>query len=185
MWGLSSTLLMFYIFEFVVVGFREVLLWENMILVTGFGLMMLSLYYAKRNPGVLQIGDTQLWSDALERNVDHSIIEVEDRLDRTDSYGDLTFPHSESFLDADRVTWVDSRPIRGHLTSSALRIAHLSIDLEFLWIVLFAGGKLMTWCASCQLTKTPRSGHCPVCEACVQGRDHHCVWYICLHEHYD
>ncbi|XP_023933508.1 palmitoyltransferase ZDHHC23 isoform X1 [Lingula anatina] len=48
------------------------------------------------------------------------------------------------------VTWIDSRP--------------------------FKDGHLMTWCDKCLVRKPPRCGHCSICNACVQLRDHHCVW---------
>ncbi|CAH1796966.1 unnamed protein product [Owenia fusiformis] len=50
----------------------------------------------------------------------------------------------------EKCTWVDARPFRD--------------------------GKLVTFCNTCNVKKTPRSGHCTVCNVCVQGRDHHCVW---------
>ena len=58
-WGLLSTLMMFYTFEFIVVGFREILLWENLTLVTLFVFMMFALYHAKKDPGVLRRSDSQ------------------------------------------------------------------------------------------------------------------------------
>lgn len=32
------------------------------------------------------------------------------------------------------------------------------------------------WCKICQVPRPPRSGHCRICESCVQRMDHHCVW---------
>jgi len=52
---------------------------------------------------------------------------------------------------------------------------------SYLWKVCHTGGQLMTWCDHCELYQPARSSHCHFCDVCVRGRDHHCVWYVCLH----
>jgi hypothetical protein len=32
------------------------------------------------------------------------------------------------------------------------------------------------WCDACQTLQPPRGAHCPDCNVCVDGFDHHCVW---------
>ena len=32
------------------------------------------------------------------------------------------------------------------------------------------------WCESCNYYQPPTTMHCPSCEACIAGFDHHCVW---------
>lgn len=32
------------------------------------------------------------------------------------------------------------------------------------------------WCATCNLTPTPRARHCTFCNKCVEVFDHHCIW---------
>ena len=65
-WGLVSAFQMYLTFEFVVVAFHKVLLWENMLLSTLFFLTLYALYHAKKGPGYLRQescsqspGDTQ------------------------------------------------------------------------------------------------------------------------------
>lgn len=53
-WGLTSAHLIFYIFEIVVVPFREILLWENLAIITAFGLTMYALFLARKDPGIVR-----------------------------------------------------------------------------------------------------------------------------------
>ena len=54
MWGLVSVIQMYLTFEVAVVGFRKVLLWENLLLTTIMGLMLYALYLAKKGPGIIR-----------------------------------------------------------------------------------------------------------------------------------
>jgi hypothetical protein len=94
-WGLSSSIFMLLIFEIIIMGYREVLLWENMILVTLFGLMMYSLRCTKRNLGILASSQPVLYPLG------------------TDSEPTLLSAQEEGFYDASSITWVNSRPIIG------------------------------------------------------------------------
>ncbi|ELT97935.1 hypothetical protein CAPTEDRAFT_173805 [Capitella teleta] len=94
-WGISSSLFMFCTFETVVIGYREVLLWENMLLITLFVLLMFMLKRTKQNPGFLATG--QFVQGSMDGSGDHSVLNVEE----------------DRFYDASAITWVDSRPIKG------------------------------------------------------------------------
>ena len=52
-WGMTSVFCMYYLFEFAVVPFREILLLENMLVSSLFGLTMLCFYRCKKGPGVV------------------------------------------------------------------------------------------------------------------------------------
>ena len=52
-WGLVSVAQMLITFEFVVVPYREVLLWENLLLLTICGMMLYALYNIRTNTGFL------------------------------------------------------------------------------------------------------------------------------------
>ena len=86
-WGLMSVIQMYFTYVTVVIGFREVLLWETMLLTTMFGAMLFALFQVKKNPGVIH-PTTQV--DLAEKK--H---ELENRPSEFE------------------VTWVDSRPIKG------------------------------------------------------------------------
>jgi len=59
-WALTSAALIFSVYIVVVVGFREVLLWETMIVTTMFGTTVSFLRCAKGNPGVVKRAKTEL-----------------------------------------------------------------------------------------------------------------------------
>ena len=52
-------------------------------------------------------------------------------------------------------------------------------DLIYLYCVLTDPSVL--WCESCRSHVPATSAHCPVCEICVLGRDHHCIWWVILY----
>ena len=55
------------------------------------------------------------------------------------------------------------------------------INVNVLSSVCVTDGQLVTWCDDCELRQPARSAHCVICDVCVCGRDHHCLWYICLY----
>ena len=52
-WGLTSAVMMFTVFIGVVIGFRKIFLWEIMLEVTFYGVLMYYLYEIRRDPGVI------------------------------------------------------------------------------------------------------------------------------------
>lgn len=39
-----------------------------------------------------------------------------------------------------------------------------------------AGVVTLRWCARCAIFQPPGCQHCPICNCCVRGYDHHCPW---------
>ena len=134
-WGLFSTLFMFYTFEFVVVAFREVLLWENLTVVSLFGLQLYALYRAKRDTGVIHSSTTHnshqqklcdgehLQKNSLGGSQD-SVIDFDGSWKTSISSHAMgggsagnkqDNPHTGVLNSPDEgeVTWLDSRPIKG------------------------------------------------------------------------
>lgn len=168
LWGLISVSLMFVSFQSFVVGFRRILLWENILLSTAFAMMMYYMALAKSRARSLKPHSTysarrmeDIYSsdgnhgnspdDASERTKEYTQVNVGDK-NRNTRKESWNLEEIASLREED-VTWVDSRPI--------------------------TNGKLITWCSECSVKKPPRSGHCTVCRACIDVRDHHCVWIDC------
>ncbi|XP_064651475.1 palmitoyltransferase ZDHHC23-like [Lineus longissimus] len=158
-WALTSVAFAFYVFETIVISFREVLLWEDLLLVSMAMAMFYMLCICKRRP--LHIRNVRSTLSARNSTSDmcrdSSIkVTIEDNIglrkltiDDSREGGDEETPHISVIYESD-MTWVDSRPVKD--------------------------GRLVQWCEECAIVRPPRSGHCTVCKMCVEGRDHHCVW---------
>ncbi|XP_060071996.1 palmitoyltransferase ZDHHC23-like [Ylistrum balloti] len=165
-WGLVSVILMFVTFQSFIVGFREILLWENILLTTSCFGMIYYMIQAKLNgrslrPYVsykaLQRKDVYSSNDRRSNSIEkqekeYTQVDMEETTGNSKVQMSLDERTTETLPEED-IKWVDSRPI---------------VD-----------GKLITWCADCGIKKPPRSGHCTVCKACFDVRDHHCVWIDC------
>ncbi|XP_033757828.1 palmitoyltransferase ZDHHC23-like [Pecten maximus] len=168
-WGLVSVILMFVTFQAFIVAFREILLWENIILTSCFFCMMYYMTKAKLNSHSLRPYATykprrreDIYSsnnkhknssmEMKENSKDYTQVDIEKSI-RDNNIGISLEQMTSTSLPEEDVTWVDSRPI--------------------------TDGKLITWCEECGIKKPPRSGHCTVCKACFDVRDHHCVWIDC------
>ena len=68
-WGLTSVIQIYYTFEFIVVTFREILLWENLLLSSLFGLTLYAFYRCKKGPGVVQRTLSQDFQGAARRGL--------------------------------------------------------------------------------------------------------------------
>lgn len=159
-WSLVSTFTCFYVFSVSAFAFREVLLWEMLIVFTLFGVMLYVLYLIKCDPGTLRpvqsvgIGEPKsvaMGHDSTDRS---EATMAETRLLASGASGGLnpvkrTRAVSECLSEAD-VTWVDSRPLKD--------------------------GVLRTYCDKCHLVQPRRANHCQVCQQCIEERDHHCIW---------
>ncbi|XP_064617480.1 palmitoyltransferase ZDHHC23-like [Liolophura sinensis] len=174
-WAMTSVLFTILIYHAFVLSFREVFLWEQMLLVTSIGIMFFALTFVRKDPGIIKPAspDTVTPSNQhLSSSQDQK--DAASQKDSKDDYSKTISEHvlgnfllsnmgfdKESFkanyqaqtapsMPEQKVTWVDSRPIKDN--------------------------QLVTWCDKCCLVKPPRAGHCHVCQACILNRDHHCVW---------
>ncbi|XP_046376171.2 palmitoyltransferase ZDHHC23-like [Haliotis rufescens] len=160
LWGCTSVVFCFLIFIVCVIPFREILLWEILLLSTSVLLMFYYLSKVRRNPGRLKIQVLRQREvktrylpngDGRRENGDVGI-----KMNGTgqNMYNEIPNPMStvmeDTGLSAQQVTWVDSRPIKE--------------------------GHLQMQCNDCSTRRPPRSGHCTVCKSCISVRDHHCVW---------
>ncbi|XP_069115200.1 palmitoyltransferase ZDHHC23-like isoform X2 [Argopecten irradians] len=166
-WGLVSVILMFVTFQAFIVAFREILLWENIILTSCFFCMLYHMMKAKLNSNSLRRSYTTYKPRRREDIYNSNKTHINNSMERKEDSKDYTQDDIEknirggmsleqmtaTSLPESEVTWIDSRPIRD--------------------------GKLITWCEDCGIKKPPRSGHCTVCKACFDVRDHHCVWIDC------
>ncbi|KAL5020358.1 hypothetical protein ScPMuIL_003250 [Solemya velum] len=148
-WGLTSLVLMVIVFEVLVVSYREILLWENILLSSCVVVLFYYIVEIRRNPGILKTtvpvnGRKEVKLKPVENGWKSVAIDMLETAN-----GDVNRNVLDNFP-ADKVTWVDSRPIKD--------------------------GHLNTWCESCQYKRPARSGHCSLCSCCIAVRDHHCVW---------
>ncbi|XP_067676913.1 palmitoyltransferase ZDHHC23-like [Haliotis asinina] len=160
LWGCTSVVFCVLIFIACVIPFREILLWEILLLSTSVVLMFYYLSKVRQNPGRLK---TQLRrhrevktkylpnGDSKRENGD---VEIKMNGNGQNVYNEIPNLTSavveDSGLLAEQVTWVDSRPIKE--------------------------GRLQMQCNDCNTHRPARSGHCTVCKSCISVRDHHCVW---------
>jgi hypothetical protein len=121
-WALTSVAFSFYVFETVVISFREILLWEDLLLVTLAMAMFYMLYICKQTP--LPIRNVRPFVSV--RNSSHDMyrdsslkVTIEDNtglrkltMDDSGESGDEEMPHIPVIYESD-ITWVDSRPIKG------------------------------------------------------------------------
>ena len=62
------------------------------------------------------------------------------------------------------------------LTDVALRDPGICLDKEIPGTVPPSDASQWRWCDFCQVYQPPDGAHCPDCNVCVAGYDHHCVW---------
>lgn len=111
-WGLVSVVVLYYTYITVVVGFREVLLWETMLLTTLFFGMLYAFYQVKKDPGVIPAqgvapGDSSSGPDESSRGL---------ILGDSDDVGKVSWEERQlkaPVIMEFEVSWVDSRSIKG------------------------------------------------------------------------
>lgn len=113
-WGLVSVVQLYYTYITVVVGFREILLWETMLLTTLFFGMLYMFYLVKKDPGVIPVQRlTPDDSSGLEES-SRSLF-FGDSVD-ADSSAKVSWEAEElkaPVIMEYEVSWVDSRRIKG------------------------------------------------------------------------
>ena len=125
-WGVTSVAFAVYVFETAVLSFREVLLWENLLLMTMTGLAGYCLYVCRQDPGYVRRGGGKELRDKTRRprrrdasrghadddESGHYIVE-EDSPVHGEQQTDLEAKLAP-VIPAYAVTWVDSRPFSGN-----------------------------------------------------------------------
>ncbi len=126
--GLISTWLMMAIFLCVVTAFRKILLWELMLLMSTFIIMMYALYQAKTDPGIVSKSNHYSnQSYAAQQNTHTTTVEINDQtknflvnnfglgqyVGRVAEMAKEQQEMSQHCIPQDQVTWVDSRPLEG------------------------------------------------------------------------
>ena len=156
-WGVSSCCLMFFIFQMFVIPYREILLWENLLLSTMFGLMMYSLYFARGDPGNLPKGhpedglNNEVMNSDLER-INKDFLETPFASALINNFGfdegvmkenvavkAKHFKEREEMpLSQEDVVWVDSRPIVGSYLAQISKIFFLLYIQKYIIILMLA-----------------------------------------------
>lgn len=161
-WAVTSCLTLYYVFQIVITVYREVLFWENLLFSTMFALTMYCLYLTRCDPGIVQTIKAKPNSHR-----------------RIGSHGKLTnaeliaskgpsIPNS-----AATYSWNENPPEHGSVHENGIKGFAKTANFSSIQI---NSDVPVVWCDSCQSEVPAYSAHCPVCDVCVLGRDHHCVW---------
>lgn len=139
-WAMTSVLFTIFVYHALVLAFREVLLWEQMLLVTAIGLMFFCLTFVRRDPGIIKPGSANTVTPSnLQQSSYQDQGDAANQKDLKDNYSKTISEHAlgnfllsnmgfdkESFkanyeaqtapmMPEQEVTWVDSRPIKSRL----------------------------------------------------------------------
>ncbi|BFZ25640.1 hypothetical protein BsWGS_28680 [Bradybaena similaris] len=145
-WGLSSVLSAYVVFQFFVVAFREVLLWEILTVFTSMMIMFYFLYLTKRDP-------------------DRLIIPSKTRPSHKRTPSNPIVSSSTPFYDQVNGQDMQQKYQDGDLSNVSLGAgARLS------------GAWLEPRTLGGNLDLPPRTGYCRICQDYIAVRDHHCVW---------
>ncbi|KAK6172178.1 hypothetical protein SNE40_015897 [Patella caerulea] len=151
-WGLTSVVFSFLVFSGFVISFREILLWEILLLFSALFFMFYALLHARKQPGYFSVVSKSQNKELRYRpSLTNGHVKSGNNFDDEKEFLELQMNRNEdATLPAEKVTWIDSRPIKD--------------------------GKLMIKCNYCNFQRPPRAGHCNICGLCIAVRDHHCVW---------
>lgn len=105
-WGLMSVVVIFVVFESCVVGFREILLWEHLLLLTAMFFMLYNFVITKLNTPYLKSIKRQRNFEKINQS-DRRVIYADDSVKVPLSLEEMT---ADELPESD-VKWLDSRPI--------------------------------------------------------------------------
>lgn len=119
-WGITSALLMMSTFILVVFLFREILLWEFILVCTLYLSMFYTLYYVKQDPGLVYKNDSIRMHKKtrsminFQQTIKEQVTIEDDNLELIANDVRVTNPHALTGVLVRDITWVDSRPVIGN-----------------------------------------------------------------------
>lgn len=151
-WGLTSLLFMYFLFEMIICSHTNVSFVSNLLISSLVIGMSVALMFAKSDPGIIP-------NDKIKRYLHESfgffgMMETASSVDKEDSANFEVVEHDDVPVPVEDEDDYPEKPVlltKGQCDGS-------------------------NWCRSCCIDRPPRSGHCTVCDVCIQNRDHHCVW---------
>ncbi|XP_061184157.1 palmitoyltransferase ZDHHC23-like [Saccostrea echinata] len=161
-WGLMSVVTIFVVFESCVVGFREILLWEHLLLLTAMFLMLYNFVRTKLNTPYLKNLKRPRNFEKMNQS-DRRIVNADDTFKVPMSLEEMTaveLPESD-------VKWLDSRPITdGKLVTWC---QHCNLNKP----------PRSGHCNLCKVCVSVRDHHCVWIDTCI-GADNHRSFIISM-----
>nr|KAI8734506.1 palmitoyltransferase ZDHHC23 [Biomphalaria glabrata] len=149
-WGITSVISSYLVFQFFVVAFREVLLWEILTVFTSMMIMFYFLYQTKRDPEVLIVSHRSRTSSAVNKTLYDQAPKSQENEQKVYSEEMVTVSLDRDQMVDDSVHWVDSRTSGGKVDVPAR-----------------AG-----YCKLCEAYIAVRDHHCIWIDSCVGGPNH-------------
>lgn len=161
-WGLASVVQLYYVYITIVVGFREILLWETMLLTTLFFATLFAFYRAKNDPGVIA-SSKSLDDEGLRPSIEGKALDDDEKSEVLERRR-----HRKSqAIHEYEVTWVDSR---------AIKEGRLETWCNF---CLVDRPPRSGHCPLCNVCIRLRDHHCVWIDACI-GRSNHSAFLAAL-----
>lgn len=145
-WGITSVISSYLVFQFFVVAFREVLLWEILTVFTSMMIMFYFLHLTKQDQDALQV--------SYKPRLIHK---------RTPSNSNSSLSTSLPLYD------------QGTSENAAQHVVTLGTDNTKDTSVQWVESRSGTVPGGKQELPA-RAGYCKICEAYIAVRDHHCIW---------
>lgn len=116
-WGVTSCVLMFLVFQVFVIAYREVLLWENLLLTTSGFVMFYYMYktrcsqsFIRSSKKISTTSKKKIKNKKSEEPESEELAQENNIAKYTTSLEEMTAPA----LLLEEVPWIDSRPIKGN-----------------------------------------------------------------------